>query len=226
MSRSDSLRCFGMRLRVPLLQVTCVDDARALVDGIHERIKSEDPTDEFFLNLLGTALLRGHTNLVFGAYTIRSPHDNAIRHLTAHGLPNVRRLASHVQELSPKQALKDCVDLTTNAVRGGAWFWSEGTTAMNVWQAIAQENKAWQHIGAVPRSCGDQIARVTKSLQELEAKHGSCDPAAWQWGPNRSLADVFEADAAVHQHKALKAQLAAMQDASGARSRSRSPLRS
>ena len=87
MSRSDSLRCFGMRLVVPLLEGTCVDDARALVDGIHQRIGAEDPTDEFFLNLLGTASLRGRRVVVFGAYKIRSPHDKALRHLAAHGPP-------------------------------------------------------------------------------------------------------------------------------------------
>ncbi len=156
-----------------------------------------------------------------------SPHDDALRHLAAHGLPNVRKLASHVQELAPKQALKDCVDLTTESVRGGAWFWSEGREEMNVWQAIAQEHRAWQHIGATPRSCGDELARVTKSLQELEAKHGGSDPNAWQWGPGKSFAVVFEADAAARQHRALKAQLAALQDASsGARARSRPRSRS
>ena len=217
MSR-DSLRYFGLRLAIPLLPGTCVDDARMLVDGIHERIEAQDPTDDFWLKLLGTALLRGHTNLVFGAYKLRSPHNDAIRHLAAHGLPNVRLLASHVQELSPKQPLKNCVDVTTNAVRGGTWFWSTREEEINVWQTIAQESRAWQHIGAVPRSCNDQIARVTKSLQDLGTKHGNCDPHMWQWGPDKSLADVFEADAAVHQHRALKAQLAAMQDASGARS--------
>ncbi len=73
MSR-DSLRYFGLRLAIPLLPGTCVDDARMLVDGIHERVNAEDPTDDFWLNLLGTAKLRGHTNLVLGAYKIRSPH--------------------------------------------------------------------------------------------------------------------------------------------------------
>ena len=71
MSR-DSLRYFGLRLAIPLLPGTCVDDARMLVDGIHERIEAQDPTDDFWLNLLGTALLRGHTNLVFGAKKLRS----------------------------------------------------------------------------------------------------------------------------------------------------------
>ena len=110
------------------------------------------------------------------------------------------------------------MDLTANAVRGGTWFWSAREEDVNRWQALAQENRAWQHIGAVPRSCDDQIARVTKTLQDLETKHGNCDPRMWQWGPDKSLADVFEADAAVYQHRALKAQLAAMQDSSNARS--------
>ena len=229
MSRSDSLRCFGMRLVVPLLEGQCVDDARALVNGIHERIGAEAPTDELFLNLLGTASLRGRRVVVFGAYKIRSPHDEALRHLAAHGPPNVRKLASSVQELAPKQALKDCVDLTTQAVRGGAWFWSEGREGVNVWQAIAQEDRAWQHIGATPRSRGDELARVTKSLQDLEAKHGGSNPNAWQWGPGTACADVFEADSAARQHRTLKAQLAALQDcaaSSSARARSRSRCRS
>ena len=224
MSR-DSLRYFGMRLAIPLLPGTCVDDARMLLDGIHERVNAEDPTDDYWLNLLGTASLRGHTNLVFGAYKIRSPHHDAISHLAAHGEPNVRLLASRVQELSPKKALKNCVDLTASAVRGGPWFWGAReeeinvgrSIEINVFEVMAQENRAWQHVGAVPRSCDDQIARVTKTLQDLETKHGNCDPRMWQWGPDKSLADVFAADAAVYQHRALKAQLAALQDSSGAR---------
>ena len=225
MSRGDSLRCFGMRLAVPLLE-GCVDDARALVNGIHERVEAEAPTDELFLNLLGTASLRGRKVVVFGAYKIRSPHDEAIRHLAAHGPPGVRRLASSVERLAPKQALKDCLDLTTQEVRGGAWYWGESGEELNVWQAIAQEDRAWQYIGATPRSRDDELALVTKSLQELEARHGGSDPKAWQWGPRMSCADVFEADKAARQHRALKAQLAALQDcaasSSSARARSRS----
>ena len=68
---SHSLRYFGLRLAIPLLPGTCVDDARMLVDGIHDRLEAQDPTDDFWLNLLGTALLRGHTNLVLGAYKLR-----------------------------------------------------------------------------------------------------------------------------------------------------------
>ena len=226
MSRGDSLRCFGMRLAVPLLE-GCVDDARALVNGIHERVEAEAPTDELFLNLLGTASLRGRKVVVFGAYKIRSPHDEAIRHLAAHGPPGVRRLASSVERLAPKQALKDCLDLTTQEVRGGAWYWGESGEEVNVWQAIAQEDRAWQYIGATPRSRDDELALVTKSLQELEARHGGSDPKAWQWGPETSCADVFEADKAARQHRALKAQLAAMQDcvAASSSARSRSPRR-
>ena len=150
---------------------------------------------------------------MLGAYKIRSPHRDAISHLTAHGEPNVRLLASRVKELTPKQALRNCVDLTANAVRGGTWFWSAREEDVYRWQALAQENRAWQHIGAVFRSYDDQIARVTKTLQDLEIKHGGCDPRMWQWGPEKSLADVFEADKAVYQHMALKAELVALQDA-------------
>ena len=100
---------------------------------------------------------------------------------------------------------------------------------MNVWQAIAQEDRAWQHIGATPRSRGDELALVAKSLQELEAKHGGSNTKAWQWGPGTSCADVFEADKAARQHRALKAQLAALQDcataSSSAWAHSRSPRR-
>ena len=102
------------------------------------------------------------------------------------------------------------MDLTTNAVRGGPWFWSAREEDINRWQALGQEHRAWQHIGAVPRSCDDQIARVTKTLQDLETRHGGCDPRMWQWGPDKSLADVFEADTAVYEHRALKAVLAAL----------------
>ena len=211
MSR-DSLRYLGLRLAIPLLPGTSVDDARMLVDGIHERVNAQDPTDDFWLNLLGTAKLRGHTNVVLGANKLRSPHHDAIRHLAAHGKANVRLLASRVQELTPKQALKDCVDLTASAVRGGPWYWNAREEDVNTWQVLAQENRAWHHIGAVPRSCDDQIARVTKTLQDLETRHGGCDPRMWQWGPDKSLADVFEADTAVYQHRALKAELAALLD--------------
>ena len=176
---SRSLRCFGVRLAVPLLE-GCVDDARALVDGIHERVEAEAPTDDLFLNLPGTATLRGRKVVVFGAYKIRSPHAEAIRHLAAHGLPGVRRLASSIEELAPKQALKDCLDLTTQEVRGGAWYWGESGEEVNVWQAIAQEDRAWQYIGATPRSRDDELALVAKSLQELEARHGGSDPKTWQ----------------------------------------------
>ena len=212
MSR-DALRYFGQRLAIPLLPGTSADDARMLIDGIHERVNAEDPTDDFWLNLVGTAKLQNHTNLVLGAYKIRSPHHDAIRHLAAHGEPNVRLLASRIQELTPKRALKDCVDVTANAVRGGPWFWSAREEDVYKWQALAQENRAWQHIGAAFRSCDDQIARVTQKLQDLETKHGGDDPRMWRWGPDTSLADVYAADKAKYQHMALKAELASLQDA-------------
>ena len=211
MSR-DSLRLFGQRLAIPLLPGTSVDDARMLVDGIHERVNAEDPTDDFFLNLLGTTRLRTHTNVVVGAYKIREPHHDAIRHLAAHGEPNVRLLASRIQNLTPKRALKG-VDVTANAVRGGPWFWSEREEDVYRWQAQAQENRAWQHIGAAFRSCADQIAQITQKLQDLELKHGGDDPRMWRWGAGTSLADVYAADKAKYQHIALKAELASLQGA-------------
>ena len=211
MSR-DSLRIFGQRLAIPLLPGTSVDDARMLIDGIHERVNAEDPTDDFWLNLLGTARLQNHTNVVLGAYKIREPHHDAIRHLAAHGEPNVRLLASRIQNLTPKRALKG-VDVTANAVRGGPWFWSEREEDVYKWQAQVQENRAWQHIGAAFRSCDDQIARVTQKLRDLETVHGGNDPRLWRWGSDTSLADVYAADRAKYQYMALKAELASLQDA-------------
>ena len=70
-----------------------------------------------------------------------------------------------------------------------------------------------KHIGAAFRSCDDQIARVTQTLQDLELQHGGNDPRMWRWGAGTSLADVYAADRAKYQHIALKAELASLQDA-------------
>ena len=70
-----------------------MDDARMLVDGIHERVNAEDPTNDFWLNLLGTARLQNHTNVVVGAYQIREPSGSGRRHkLLRHSLRQSKML--------------------------------------------------------------------------------------------------------------------------------------
>ena len=68
-----------------------MDDARALVDAVHQRLQVTHPMDDYFLNLLGTARLAGRVAadlshmrgrvVVLGAYKIRQPHVAALHHV-------------------------------------------------------------------------------------------------------------------------------------------------
>jgi len=194
---------FGMRLAVPLADVS-VDDVRALVDDVHAYVGAEAPQDDFFLNLLGTAFRRGRKVVVLGAYKIRSVHADALQNAR----PGLQQLAMSVEELPPRAGLKQCVDLTTEEVRGGVWHWSDRSENVSQWEAMAQENRTWEHLGAAPRDISDDLARLASAVQELENTHGGADPVAWRWGPGTGLADVFEADDATRKHRDLKEQLA------------------
>ena len=86
----DSPCMWGSRLAVPICGGG-VDNVRALVDAVHERIGVQFPMDDFFLNVLGTGRLAGrlprHLShlggrhgrvVILGSYKIRQPHIDAL----------------------------------------------------------------------------------------------------------------------------------------------------
>ena len=200
-----------------------MDDVRALVDAVHQRLDVEHPMDDYFLNLLGTARLAGpvaaglkHMRgsiVVLGAYKIREPHYDALHEIANEGGcsasygPLLKRLAQQAKELG-KARLRDCRDALTPCVRGGHWCW--GTTPAGEYEAVAQEHKAWEHFGAAPRDLTGELAEVHEQLVQMEELHGGCDPLKWKWGVGTPCADVHEADAAKWKYEALKDKIAAL----------------
>ena len=140
-------------------------------------------------------------------------------------------LAKSAIEISPQHTFKKCVDVLAPEVRGGPFCWS--ATGCEDHSALAQEHRAWVHIGASPHDVDQEkhAAALTDSLKQiadLEAEHGSADPATWRWGPGTACVNAFAAYKAKYKYWDLKAKVSALQQlseaASGsARDRSRSP---
>ena len=125
------------------------------------------------------------------------------------------------------RGLNDCVDVLDPAVRGGQWYWRSGAT-VSCYEALAQEHRAWAHLGAAQRDQTQELCKAEQALASLEATHGGPDPRQWQWGEGLACHDVFQADDAAREHARLKAQIKALrsyqgQTAQRAASRSRSP---
>ena len=215
-----------------------IDDVRALVDALNELTGAEFPGDDYFLNLLGTGQLtgrlpassthlRGVRCVVVGAYKLRSPRDTALRRIRMERGGQLEKLARLSREIG-KARVRDCVDALAVEVRGGIWHWHGGD--VNSYEALAQERRAWAHLGATPRDLREEFAETSRAVSDLELNHGGADPAKWCWGEGTPCADVFAADAAKRKYEALKAKLAALQQASSgsgtARERSRSPRQS
>lgn len=237
---------WGSRLAVPLglVEGATVDHVRTLVDEVHRRIDVEFPPDEYFLNVLGTGRLadrlpkplshlggRQGRVLILGSYKIRQPHFDALQDIQrSDGNEFIKALAKMTRPLG-QQAVRDCVDALVPEVRGGAWYWRGGTT--NRYEALMQEHRAWEHLGAAPRDLSHYLRDALRSLATLEQKHGGADPAKWRWGEGESCADVFAADEAKREHENLSTRVAAFRqlcdnpprDGNAARDRSRSPVR-
>ena len=244
----DSPCMWGARLAVPICGGG-VDNVRALVDAVHERIGVQFPTDDFFLNVPGTARLAGrlpqHLNhlggkhgrvVILGSYKIRQPHLDALEDIKANGeSESLKYMASLTREID-QRPVHDCVDVLAPEVRGGAWCWRGGSA--DNYEALMQEHRAWAHLGATPRDISGDLADARKALADLEEKHGGSDPTKWPWGEGTPCVDVFAADEAKRAHEDLTAKAAALQQlcggaagsaagsgaaGSGGRERSRSP---
>jgi len=235
---------WGARLAVPLEGTdwsASIDDVRSLVDAIHKAVDASHPQHDYFLNLLGTGALAGprprrlaHLKgrvVILGSYKIRQPHVDALEYIKTNGEGVLKALAAAAREIE-RHKVRNCVDVLAPEVRGGPWCWSDARPEDE--EVLAQEHRAWEHIGATPRDVNqdraDKLAYSLKRLADLEAKHGGTDPASWRWGEGTPCADVFAADDAKREYEGLKAKAAALQRlsdaASGsgaARERSRSP---
>ena len=236
---------WGARLAVPLAGTgwtASIDDVRSLVDAINMRINAVHPQDGYFLNVLATGRLTGRRPqhlahlkgpVVFlGSYRMqRRRMVEVLNDIEENGEGVLKALAAAAREIE-RHKVRNCVDVLAPEVRGGPWCWSDARPEDE--EVLAQEHRAWEHIGATPRDVtqdrADKLAYSLKRLADLEAKHGGTDPASWRWGEGTPCADVFAADDAKREYEGLKARAAALQRlsdaASGsgaARERSRSP---
>ena len=187
---------WGARLAVPLEGTdwsASFDDVRSLVDAIHKAVDASHPQHDYFLNLLGTGVLAGphprrlaHLKgrvVILGSYKIRQPHVDALEYIKTNGEGVLKALAAAAREIE-RHKVRNCVDVLAPEVRGGPWCWSDARPEDE--EVLAQEHRAWVHIGATPRDVNqdraDKLAYSLKRLADLEAKHGGTDPASWRWG--------------------------------------------
>ncbi len=215
---------WGCRLAVPLSGTgwdATMDEVRALVDAVHERMGVCSPLDEHFLNLLGTGKLssrvprylvhlRGVRLVVLGAYKIRSPHVDALAYLAANGPAATKRLAVATTELDGR-AINAAVDVLPDDIRGGPWYWRGGATTCPA--ARLQEHCAWAHLGAARRSLNDDLREAECASLRLQEKHGGADPLEWRWGEGHACASVFEADDAKREHVDLLMEVRVLREA-------------
>ena len=215
---------WGCRLAVPLSGTgwdATMDEVRALVDAVHERMGVRSPLDEHFLNLLGTGKLssrvprylvhlRGVRLVVLGAYKIRSPHVDALAYLAANGSDATKRLARATTELD-ERVINAAVDVLTAKIRGGQWHWRDGETTCPA--ARLQEHRAWTHLGATPRDLSADLREAECALAHLEEKHGGADPLSWRWGEGHACASVFEADDAKREYVRLLVEIRDLREA-------------
>ena len=149
-----------------------MDEARALVDAVHERLDVQSPADDYFLNLLGTGRLsgrvprylrhiRGVRLVILGAYKIRQPHQDALAHLAANGSDMTKRLAAAATEFEDRPIIVG-VDVLTSEIRGGQWYW-HSSARITCPEARLQEHRAWTHLGATPRDLSDDLREAERS---------------------------------------------------------------
>ena len=181
------------------------------------------PGDDYFMSLLGSGKLKGKISrdwerrglagpvVILGCYKIRQPHFDALSHVMREGSsPKVKQLACVTMEIGDRE-VEDCVDVLDEAVRSGTFYWFSrdfAGTPKEHYETLAQEHRAWAHLGATPRDVSGDLASTEATIRELEAKHGGPDPAQWRWRAGTPCADVFEADEAKRQHEDLLAKLA------------------
>ena len=214
-----------------------MDDVRALVDALHQRLNVDHPMDDFFLNFLGTARLAGRVPsemkhlrgrvVVLGAYKIRQPHIASLHDIAMNSAGVLKRLAQATCELG-KARLCDTRDALTPEVRGGPWCWT--SELAGEFEAIVQEHAAWEYFGATQRDLHEELGAAREQLAQMEKLHGGTDPIKWKWGKGTPCKDVHEADDAKCRYEALKAKIAAFapiydRGESSERARSRSPRR-
>ncbi len=217
---------WGSRLAIPTGPrfgggAASIDDVRALVDAVHGLMEVACPRDDFFLNLLGTGRLAGRLPkswiekglngrvVILGANKIRTPHADALRDITGAGDGVVESLARAATEID-RRAVRDAVDVLAEEARGGPWCWRRGGDLVSDDEAIAQEDAAWESIGATPRDSRADLEAAASALAELEATHGGNDPRRWRWGQGAPCSDAFEADAAARRHGDLVAKVATL----------------
>jgi hypothetical protein len=232
---------YGARLAVPLTGVSTggstwtatIDDVRSFVDALHEVILGgvDDPSHDYFLNLLGTAQLSakkppmylshlgGCTLVILGAYKFRNAFAEALRGLMMPGGSDVlRAIALGARELDAKCSLCNCVDVLCPEIRGGLWWARRGQGDENAtsFEKLTQEQRAWNHLGATPRdlkhACEVRLEKAEKRIANLEQTHGGADPLRWLWGVGEAFPSVFEADEGKREHESLKWQLRYLQE--------------
>ena len=235
---------WGARLAVPLAGTgwtASIDDVRSLVLAVHMRINVDHPRDDYFLNLLGTGLLAGRLPkrlahlkgrvVILGSYKIRQPHVEALEDIEKNGEGVLKALAAAAGEIE-QRGVRNCVDVLVPEVRGGPWCWRGcGATCPEDQDALAQEHKAWVHLGATPRDVNqDRADTLIYSLKRIAHSKRSMAAPTLRAGAG---ADVFAADEAKREYEGLNAKVAALQQLSDAasgsgatRERSRSPRHS
>ena len=174
---------WGARLAVPLGGAT-VDDVHALVDAVHRRMDVIFPTDEYFLNVLGTGRLVGRIPkrldhlrgrvLLLGSYKARQPHVDALKDVERSGESDALRTQAKAASEIDQRAIRDCVDALAPEVRGGTWYWRGGDA--DDYEALMQEHRAWTHLGATLRDLSHDFAEARRSLGLLEQEYGGADP--------------------------------------------------
>jgi len=210
-----------------------MDEVRALVDAVHEKLNVQSPMDEWFLNLLGTGKLSGrlprymrhvrHVRLVIlGAYKIRQPHRDALAYLAANGSEMTKRLAVVATDIDDRSIDAD-VDVLAPEIRGGTWFW-RNSAMLTCPEARMQEHRAWAHLGATPRDLSGDLCKAERALAHLEEKHGCAEPLQWRWGEGHACSNVFEVDVAMREHAHLLSEIHALRRCTAAEAAVAPPL--
>jgi len=156
------LAMWGDRLAVPLAGTdwtASIDDVRSLVDAINTRINAVHPQDGYFLNVLATGRLTGRRPqhlahlkgpVVFlGSYRMqRRRVVEVLNDIEENGEGVLKALAA-AAGYPENLGVRNYIDVVAPEVRGGHWHWGEAGAPED--DSVAQEHRAWEHIGATPR---------------------------------------------------------------------------